>query len=209
MAEVSAVGTRQERKRRTRQALLDSALKLLEDTSLAGLSLREVTREAGVVPTAFYRHFPAMDDLGVALVEECMRALREMLRSARRKPSDDAIRGSVAILVDHVARYQAHFRFLIRERYGGVAAVRRSIAGELRLLGSELATDLARYRGMADWDAEDLRMVADLMVGAMLSVVTALLDVAEDPRARAEVVAVAEQQLRLIALGMTHWRRPL
>lgn len=203
-----AVGTRQERKRRTRQALLDSALRLLADTSLAGLSLREVTREAGIVPTAFYRHFPSIGELGVALVEESMRTLRAMLRSARRKPADDAIRGSVAILVQQVGRSPSHFRFLIRERYGGVAEVRKSIAGELRLLGSELATDLARYPGMADWDADDLRMVADLMVGAMLSVVTALLDVSGDPRAEVEVVSVAEQQLRLIALGMAHWRRP-
>ncbi|WP_233157860.1 TetR family transcriptional regulator [Actinokineospora bangkokensis] len=209
MADVaSAAGTRQERKRRTRQALLDSALRLLEDTSLAGLSLREVTKAAGVVPTAFYRHFPSMDELGVALVQESMRTLRAMLRTARAKPADDAIRGSVAILVRQVGDHQPHFRFLIRERYGGVAAVRKSIAGELRLLGSELATDLARYPGMGQWDPEDLRMVADLMVGAMLSVVTALLDVSGDPRALAEVVGTAEQQLRLIALGMAHWRRP-
>ncbi len=201
-----AVGTRQERKRRTRQALLDAALRLLADGSLTSLSLREVTWAVGIVPTAFYRHFASMDELGVALVEECMRTLRDMLRDARRSPADDAIAGSVAILVDQVRRNESHFRFLVRERYGGVLDVRRSIALELRLIGSELATDLGRYPGMDEWNSDDLRMAADLMVGAMLSVVMALLDVGRHPRDLAAVVDVAERQLRLIAIGMARWK---
>lgn len=205
VGEVAAAGTRKERKQRTRQALLDAALRLLTSGSLAALSLREVTREVGVVPTAFYRHFASMGELGVALVEESMRSLRTTLREARSKPLDDAIRGSVATLVEQVRAHEAHFRFLVRERHGGVPEVRRAIAGELRLFGSELAADLARFPGMDRWSVRDLRMGADLMVGAMLAVVSALLE-APDADERAEVVAVAERQLRLIALGMAHWR---
>ncbi|WP_285503467.1 TetR family transcriptional regulator [Actinokineospora sp. NBRC 105648] len=200
-----AVESRQERKRRTRQSLLDAALRLLADSSLAGLSLREVTREAGIVPTAFYRHFASMDELGVALAEESMRTLRTMLRDARQKPADDAIKGSVATLVAQVRKHEPHFRFLVRERYGGAAEVRRAIAAELRLLGSELATDLGRFPGMATWSSDDLRMAADLMVGAMLSIVMALLDVGDHPDDLAQVIGVAERQLRMIALGMAHW----
>ena len=49
---------RDDRKQQTRQTLLDAALKLMGDgRSFVSISLREVTREAGVVPTAFYRHF--------------------------------------------------------------------------------------------------------------------------------------------------------
>ncbi|CRK55617.1 Transcriptional regulator, TetR family [Alloactinosynnema sp. L-07] len=197
------VGSRQERKQRTRQALLDAALRAEE--SLASLSLREVTREVGIVPTAFYRHFASMDELGVVLVEESMRTLRAMLREARRNPAGDAIRGSVSILVNQVDGYGPHFRFLLRERHGGVEPVRRAIHAELRLLGSELATDLGRFPGMSGWSADDLRMAADLMVGGMLSIVTALLDVGDHPGDRAEVVSVAERQLRLIVLGMSRW----
>ncbi|WP_436495473.1 TetR family transcriptional regulator [Actinokineospora sp. HUAS TT18] len=203
---VEPVGSRQERKQRTRQALLDAALSAEE--SLASLSLREVTREVGIVPTAFYRHFASMDELGVVLVEEAMRTLRAMLREARRSPGRDAIRGSVAILVNQVGRHASHFRFLLRERHGGVEPVRRAIHAELRLLGSELATDLGRFPGMATWSSDDLRMAADLMVSGMLSIVTALLDVADHPDDRAEVVSVAERQLRLIVLGMSRWTSP-
>ena len=60
-----------------------AALLLLKDTSFGSLSLREVTREAGVVPTAFYRHFANMEELGLALVDESFRTLRADDPSAR------------------------------------------------------------------------------------------------------------------------------
>jgi AcrR family transcriptional regulator len=37
-----------------------ASLRLLEDRSFSALSLREVTREAGIVPAAFYRHFDSI-----------------------------------------------------------------------------------------------------------------------------------------------------
>ncbi len=204
---VETVGTRQERKQRTRAALLDGALRLLAERSLASLSLREVTREVGIVPTAFYRHFASVSDLGVALVEESMRTLRQMIRESRRTVTGDAIEGSVATLVRQVHAHQSHFRFITRERYGGVADVRRAIATELRLFASELATDLGRFPGMADWTSDDLRIAADLMVGAMLSIVMSLLESDhQSAQAQQETVHVAECQLRLIALGMGQWR---
>jgi AcrR family transcriptional regulator len=204
---VVATGTRQERKQRTRQALLDAALRLLADRSLASLSLREVARKVGIVPTAFYRHFASMDDLGVVLVEECLRSLRTTVRDARRQPADEAIRGTVAVLVRQVRASEPHFRFLVRERYGGVPAVRRAIAAELRLIATELAVDLGRFPDLAGCDGDDLRMAADLMVAAMLNIVLALLEVdphhTEDEH---EVVVVAEKQLQLVALGLARWR---
>src|SRR5690606_27434585 len=75
--------SRQESKELTRKALLRAALKLLSRHSFDSISLREVTREAGVSPTAFYRHFDDMEELGLVLVEESFGTLREMLRGAR------------------------------------------------------------------------------------------------------------------------------
>ncbi len=201
--------SRQERKQRTRQAILDAALRLLKDRAFAGLSLREVTKEAGIVPTAFYRHFDAMDDLGIALVERAMRSLRTMIREARQNPAtyDDAIRSSVHTLQTHVRANEAHFRFLTRERYGGTGPVQAAIDTELRLFASELAIDLGRFEGLAQWSAEDLRMMADLIVTAMLGIVMELVDVrAPDPEADAEIAAKARKQLRLIVLGVAGWR---
>lgn len=203
---VTAPGTRNERKERTRRALLDAALRQASERGFAGLSLRELTKQAGVVPTAFYRHFASMDELGVTLVEESMRTLRTMIRGARSTPggSADLIRASVQTLSEHVRSHEEHYWFLVRERYGGTGAVRQTIGVELKLLAGELAVDLARFDGLRDWSTEDLHMLADLVVSAMLATTVELLE--SRPGADADIAAVAERKLRLIFLGVPQWR---
>ena len=202
--------SRAERKELTRQRLLDVTLKMITNRSLASISLREVARAAGIVPTAFYRHFDSIDELGVELVDECMRPLRQMVRDARRGVAahGDIIRGTVDTLGDQVRAHPDQFRFLVRERYGGVGGVRRAIDTELRLFTSELTVDLARLTSGYDWTTDDLEMTASLMVSAMLSAVLDLLEVDKRRAAKQEqdILDRASRQLRLIALGMSQWR---
>jgi TetR/AcrR family transcriptional regulator, fatty acid biosynthesis regulator len=201
--------SRAERKERTRQRLLDVTFRLIGDRSLASISLREVAREAGIVPTAFYRHYASMDALGVELVDESMRPLRQMIREARRGRvvHGDIIADTVTVLAKQVREHPDQFWFLIRERYGGVDAVRRAIATELRLFTSDLTVDLARLTAGYDWSTEDLEMAANLMVSAMLNAVVELLESdARHPEDASALLERAEQQLRLIALGMGAWR---
>lgn len=201
--------TRGERKQRTRQALLDAALAMLEEQSFSSLSLRQVTRAAGIVPTAFYRHFDDMQELGLALIDESFRTLRAMIRAARADPRtyEHMIHTSVEIFVGYVHEHHAHFRFIARERFGGVAALRHAIRVEIRLFASDLATDLARLSHLDRWSAEDLRLLAGLMVNTMIGAAEALLDApADDPAAEAEVSAAARRQLRMITLGVPQWR---
>jgi AcrR family transcriptional regulator len=200
--------SRRARKERTRADLLRAALLLLKDTSFSSLSLREVTREAGVVPTAFYRHFTNMEELGLALVDESFRTLRRMIRSARSEANaEHVIRSSVEILVRHVHENRLHFRFIARERFGGVNALRQAIRSEIRLFSSELATDLARFPILNGWSTEDLHMMAGLIVNTMVSTAEEILDVPIDrPEVEDEVVRRVERQLRLVALAVPHWR---
>ncbi len=202
-------GTRQERKQRTRRALLDAALGLLAEESFSSISLRQVTRAAGVVPTAFYRHFDDMEELGLVLIDESFRTLRAMIRAARADPRayEGAIADSVAVLVEYVHEHNTHFRFIARERFGGVAALRQAIRGEIRLFVSDLATDLARFPYLDRWSTEDLQLLAGLMVNAMVSTAEAILDAPpNDPIAEAEIITTAGRQLRLITLGVPQWR---
>lgn len=201
--------SRAERKEKTRQKLLDVTLKLIGSRSLASISLREVARDAGIVPTAFYRHFESMDALGVELVDESIRPLRQLIRDARRgrDTSSDIIADTVTILAEQVRTHRPEFQFLTRERYGGVAAVRRAIETELRLFTSELTVDLARLTAGYDWTTDDLEMTADLMVAAMLATVTGLLEIdRRREETEAAIIDRAQRQLRLIALGMGQWR---
>jgi AcrR family transcriptional regulator len=201
--------TQAERRQHTRQALLDAALVQMEaGESFDSLSLRGVTRAAGVVPTAFYRHFASMDELGLTLVEESFRTLRAMLREAREnQPLENVIRRSVEILVDYVRQHRQHFAFVARVRSTGNGVLRHAIRNEIRLFTSELATDLARFPVLREWTTGDLLMIAALLVNTMIATVEAMLDVPiEAPDAENEIARVAEKQLRLTMLAVPHWR---
>lgn len=184
-----------------------AALKLLEERSFSALSLREVTREAGIVPAAFYRHFDSMEALGLVLIDESFRSLRDMLRGARAGKLDPkrVIESSVDILIDGVNERREHWRFIGRERNSGVTVLRYAIRTEIRLITSELAIDLARFPGLNTWSSEDLNILASLFVNAMIVIAEAIED-AHDQAALNEIKRVAVKQLRMIAVGVAGWR---
>src|SRR6478672_9717823 len=199
--------SREERKEATRRAIVAASLRLLEDRSFAALSLREVTREAGIVPAAFYRHFESMEALGLVLIDESFRALRDVLRSARAGKLDPnrVIESSVDILIEGVNERREHWRFIGRERSSGVTVLRYAIRTEIRLITSELAIDLARFPGLTSWSSEDLNILASLFVNSMIVIAEAIED-AGDQAALDEIKRVAIKQLRMITVGVTGWR---
>jgi AcrR family transcriptional regulator len=71
-----------------RNALLDAARKILEDESLAQLSLRAVARRAGVSHAAPYRHFPNHEALLVELAIEGFVELKDEIVAAGGQSSD-------------------------------------------------------------------------------------------------------------------------
>ena len=201
-----ARGTRGERKERTRRAILDAALSLSGEGTLAALSLRAVAKEVGIVPTAFYRHFESIDALGLALVEESFVSLRAMLRDVRRNDPalDDIIDSSLRVLVEHVHAQREHFRFIARERAAGPLVVREAIAHAIEVFESELALDLARLPGTAHWSSEDLRTLSNLIVNNVVA--TAEVIVASGPETEEAVVERARTQLRMVLIGALNWR---
>lgn len=199
--------SRQERKQRTRQALLDAALDQLENRSFGAISLREVSRAAGITPTAFYRHFESMEALGLELVDESFASLREMMRAGRaevRAPGDD-IRASASILVRHVGTHPAHYRFIARERSGGIASLRAAIAQEIHSFSRELVGDLRRYPVLGELETPALSMVAGLIVTVMVATAERLLDAPAG--AEADIQRTTEDQMRIIVLGSLRWNR--
>ncbi|MDL5203926.1 TetR family transcriptional regulator [Streptomyces sp. ALI-76-A] len=202
------LGIRQAQKQKTRQALLDAALALLEDQSLSSLGLREVTRAVGVAPTAFYRHFRSTADLGVALVEEALGSLHPMVRTtvSTDGDGDQRIRRAIELIAGHVDAYPAHVRFIARERHGGVQPVREAIHDQLARFGREVRDELAKDPESAGWNDDDLLMLATLYVDQMLSTASLFLETLEAPEEERErVTRVAERRLRLIGIGRRHW----
>ncbi|WP_037605965.1 TetR family transcriptional regulator [Streptacidiphilus rugosus] len=198
-------GVRQAQKQQSRRALMDAALELLEHQSFSSLGMREVTREAGMSPAGFYRHFRDLADLGVALVEEALASLHLMIRAAfaEQGEAEELIDHAVAVIADHVRAHPAHIRFIARERFGGVRQVREAIAAELERFTDEVARALAAQPVSAHWSEADVRMVAELYVDHMVLTAAALLEADADSGQR--IAATARRQLRLISVGRRHW----
>lgn len=170
---------RAEQKQQTRQALMEAALSLMHSgRGFGSLSLREVTRLAGVVPTAFYRHFSDMDELGLALVAEVGQTFRATLREVRRNEFElgGLIEASTRIFLDAVQANHNQFLFLAREQYGGSQAVRQAL-GELRqLITDDLATDLRLMNRLPQLDDAALGVLSDLVVKTVFATLPELID---------------------------------
>ena len=204
---MSRMPTRVERKEVTRRAIIGAALKLLDERNFSALSLREVTREVGIVPAGFYRHFESMEALGLVLIDESFRSLREMLRSARTNKLDPnrMIESTVEILTASVIQQREHWRFIVRERSSGIPILRHAIRAEILLITSELAADLARFPGLETWSTEDLNIRAGLFVNSMIVIAEAIED-SPDAATVEEITRTAVRQLRMITVGVAGWR---
>ncbi len=175
----------------------------------ASLGIREVTREAGVVPTSFYRHFRSMDDLGLQLVDELGLVLRRMMREARGHvlQADKLMEESVAIFIAHVQANRSFFFFMAQGLAGESRAVQEGIRSEMRFFASELANDLRRMRLVDHLSDHDLDLTCDLVVRTVAFSLTDLLGISPDDEYQvAQVKTRTTRFLQLIFVGAAHWK---
>lgn len=202
--------SRTERKDLTRASLTQAALNLIgEGRSFTSLGIREIAREAGMVPNAFYRHFRNTDELGLALVDEVGITLRRLLREARRvsaAPSEQ-VRGSVRVYQDYVRQNRLLFLFISSEHAGGSRILRLAIRNEVRHFTHEMAQDFRTIGAFPEMPTATLQMVCGLIVNTMLAAAPEILDLPpEHALLEAEMSEHFVQQLQLLLLGAAAWR---
>jgi AcrR family transcriptional regulator len=95
-----------------RTALLRSAGQALEKEGVAGLSLRDAARRAGVSHNAPYRHFADRDALLAALAAEGYERLAEMLQKASAREMGEAY---VRFALENPERFRLMFGLLGRD----------------------------------------------------------------------------------------------
>ena len=192
-------GNRAQQKEKTRRTIIDAAFRLLsQERSYSSLSLREVTREAGIAPTSFYRHFEDMDELGLTLVDEGGVALRQLMRKARQRIRDRGlvISTSVETFMEFIQHSPHVFRLLLRERSGTSLAFRKAVSRELQYFVVELADYIQHTQ---NYPAEAAKMQAEAMVVLVFNAGAEALDsnVAECKLLTQKAIA----QLRFVARG--------
>jgi AcrR family transcriptional regulator len=163
----------------------------------------------GVVPTAFYRHFRDLDELGLVLVAEGGASLRRLLREARSAGLPDVrmVRRSVRAYLDFAERNREHVLLIASERVGGSAALRRAVRDELDEFAREMAHDLRALDFLPHLSRPTLERVCGLVVDTMIGAAADILDtVAGDVASRDRRIEDFVFQLRLVFLGAAQWR---
>jgi len=206
--------TRTERKDLTRGTLMQAALQLMGDgRSFTSLGIREIAREAEMVPNAFYRHFRNTDELGLALVEEVGITLRRLLRDARQADAtqDDMVRRSVQVYHQYVLQNRLLFLFISSERSGGSRILRMAIRNDVTHFTNEMAQDFRRLGVYNDLSTPSLQMVCGLVVTTMLAAAPEILDLPpHQPLLEREMTENFVHQLQVVLLGATLWKeKPL
>jgi TetR/AcrR family transcriptional regulator, fatty acid biosynthesis regulator len=206
---------RDERKQQSRQALLDAALALsTSGRSFSTMSLREVAREAGLVPTAFYRHFQDMDELGADLVDQVSLSLHHLLKSLREGYGLNAsskTRMSIERFFAAIQESPLHWEFLIGERWGGSNIVRSAIEREIRFFIDDLAQDMHKLPDFEHvQDTEDLRIMAEILINLAFSWAMTWLNLPEDQQLREiqeeQLVSRTTRQAQLLFKGISNWQ---
>ena len=202
--------SRQDRKDQTRKSLVQAALKLMDEgRSFTSLGIREIAREAGMVPNGFYRHFRNTDELGLSLVDEVGLTLRQLLRQARQPGSAETsvVRESVRVYHQYVRDNRLLFRFISSERAGGSRILRMAIRQEVRHFVDDMARDMHTMPAYQALPLPTLQMVCSLIVNTMLAAATEILDLPDDPPALEQATLQRfVQQLQVILLGAASWR---
>ncbi|WP_201582979.1 TetR family transcriptional regulator [Psychrobacter jeotgali] len=168
------MSSREQKKLQTRHAFFNAVLDLcMMGQSFSSISLRQVTREVGVVPTAFYRHFDDMESLGEALVFEelgsTLAALSDNLQIGRRRSFDRQIAKSIHLFLRTVSAKPRYWQFLVSERYGGSESVRKAINHLIKTNSQSLAEDLVLQPAFAHINDYDRRLLAEAGVNMFFS----------------------------------------
>lgn len=204
------MNNRQEKKLLTRQSLMGAALQWVEEGQhISSLSIREVAKRAGVVPTAFYRHFNDVEDLALNLVDELSKVLRQLMREVRQNRTDarSLIADSLSQYCQYVFRQRVFFVFLAQSLTGGTLIVRNAIRSELQYFANELAMDIRRLGLLPQMPADVLDQVTLLTINTVASATTELLDLPEsNPAALEQFQQRLQRQLQIVYLGAAHWK---
>lgn len=210
---------RDERKQQSRQALLDAALNLsTSGRSFSSISLREVAREVGLVPTAFYRHFQDMDELGKELVDQVALYLKNALHQlahglVQAEVNSDA---SMTMFFDAIDQNPIPWIFMIAERWGGSEMVRLAIAREIEFLNIDLADDLAKFELVQNFnDANDLKVLSNILINLCFTWAMSWISLGRQysgMELELQKLVIKKQaitQIRLIFKGISNWNNPI
>lgn len=192
---------RTEQRKKTRNAIVQAALNLSVEKGFPALSLREVTRAAGVAPATFYRYFVDMEELGLAMVDEVGLSLRQLMRKARQrvKLEGGVVRTSVETFMIFIDTSPQLFQLLMGDRAGGPRSFRAAIKKEKQRFVDELVDDLRRDSPSTALPLSHIEVVAEMIVNLVFDGGIEAIDVPKE--SRQPITEKLALEIRIILTG--------
>ena len=195
----TGLGLRESKKRRTRQTLIDAAMKIYREKGFEGVTVVDIAREADVAPRTFFGYFETKEDVFLGRGDDRLERLVQAIRERdRRQPILSAVRP--ALLQDRETPAQKRGA----QTTPDLSELMRhpAIASRLRerwnrwedLLADTIAEDVGARPG----DPE-ARVVAAAITGAIRIAAAAAR---EQPKRRRQI---AEQVFELLASGLARY----
>lgn len=207
---------RDERKQQSRQALLDAALALsTSGRSFSSISLREIARHVGLVPTAFYRHFQDMNELGLELVDQVamhLKGILHQLGQAYIYQPNTKTQISLDLFFQAVEHHPEPWVFMIAERWGGSEVIRHAITREITFLIEDLANDLGQVETVQHIrNLQDLQVLSNILINLSFTWAMTWMDINRQYQGPERSVRQNQfklqtiTQVHLIFRGISNW----
>ncbi len=187
-----------------RATLLEVTLNLVDEAGVGALSLREVSRRAGVSHAAAYNHFADKAALIAALVDESFERFAIALRQARDAGTGelDALRRIGIAYVVFAHEHRTQFKMMFRPELTGLRPVDPSVnvsAGSYRVLVD--AVDAALQAGAIVGDAASIVLASWSIVHGLAALI---VDGPTNafPSTTPQIAAVADAMLAVLIGGV-------
>ena len=206
---------REERKLQSRQAMIEAALLLCASgRSFSNISLREITRAVGLVPTAFYRHFENMDALGLEIVDQVslyFKSLVHHLGQIYLNLPEEKLEQCLELFLRSVEQSSNPWIFLITEHWGGSHILRDAISRELIFIIEDLAHDLQKFQTIQHIQKQELIVLSKILLN--LSLNWAMTWICYQQQFSGENLKQQQSlfkqqtftQIKLLFKGISHW----
>jgi AcrR family transcriptional regulator len=203
MADAARQATGDRRTRRTRQALEQALLELIEEQSYETISIQQITDRANIGRATFYLHYNTKEELMLATVKELTINFERHLPTLSRQDLLSGDRRLLIAVFEQVGRYQRLYRALLSEH--GPALVQRRLHDSLaRDIERRVVAPLQNAEQDAAQPRVPISFLAAYLGGALVAAYTWWLDhdCQETPEEMAILVQCANRPVLLHTLGL-------